>query len=109
MTADLGSPRGHAGPFTLPLSVHKICPLRALTSLHPDVPASFRYLYSLILHRMPATHSLDLYLLHVGSLPNMPLHLFPVFFLDQQTAPFQGYYELLFLSPIRLLDGRVSA
>jgi hypothetical protein len=39
MIADLGSPRGRAGPRTLPLSGHKICPLRALSNLHPDVPA----------------------------------------------------------------------
>jgi hypothetical protein len=73
MTADLGSLRGHAGLCTLPLSGHKLCPLRALTGLHPDVPASFYNLWSLIPH-MTTTHSLNFSSLHVGSLPNTPLH-----------------------------------
>jgi hypothetical protein len=54
------------------------------------LPASFCYLCSLIPHHMPATHSLDLSPLHVGSLPNTPLHFFPIFFLDQQSHPFWG-------------------
>jgi hypothetical protein len=40
ITPDLSSLRGHAGPCSLPLSGYKLCPLRALTSLHPDVLAS---------------------------------------------------------------------
>jgi hypothetical protein len=31
-------------------------------------------------HHIPATHSLDLSPSHTGSLPNIPLHFFPVFF-----------------------------
>jgi hypothetical protein len=77
MTADLGSSKGHAGPCTLSLSGHKI---RPLTNLHPDFRASFRYLCSIIPHRMPATHSLDLSPVYVGSLTNTPLHFSLSFF-----------------------------
>jgi hypothetical protein len=90
MTADLGSLQAHEDLCTLPLSGHKICSPRALTSLHPDVLASFHYLCFLIPHHMPVTDSLDLSSLHVGSLPNTPLHFFPVFFLDQQNSRFSG-------------------
>jgi hypothetical protein len=69
MIADLGSLRGHAGPCTLPLWGHKLCPLRALTSLQPDVTAPLRYFCSHFLRRMPATHSLDLSPLHFCSCP----------------------------------------
>jgi hypothetical protein len=51
-----------------------LCSLQALISFHPDVSAFFHYVCSLIPHRMPATHSLELSLLHIGSLPNTPLH-----------------------------------
>jgi hypothetical protein len=42
----------------VPLSGHKLCPLRPLTNLHPDALASIRYFCSIISHRIPATHSL---------------------------------------------------
>jgi hypothetical protein len=71
MTADLGSPQCHAGPCIMRLSGLKMYPLRALISLHPDVPASFCCLCSFVPHWMPATH--------IGSLPNTPLHFSPVF------------------------------
>jgi hypothetical protein len=48
-------------------SVHTAL-IRALSSLHPDVPV----------------------VLHVDSLSNTPLRISPVFFLDQQTFPFTG-------------------
>jgi hypothetical protein len=90
MATDLCSPWDHAGPCTLPLSGYKICPLQALTSLHPVVLASFRYLWPLIFHHLPVTHLLELSPLHVGSLLNTPLHFFLVFFLDQQKRTFPG-------------------
>jgi hypothetical protein len=65
-----------AGPCTLPLSGHKICPLWALTSLHLDVLASFRCLCSLTSHHTPATHLLDNPPFHASSLPNTLLHFF---------------------------------
>jgi hypothetical protein len=83
----------NGGLCTLPLSGHEMCPLWALTSLHPDVLASFHYLCSLIPLHMPAIHSPDLSPLHVGSLPNTPLNFFPVSFLDQQDYPFSGLSE----------------
>jgi hypothetical protein len=82
---------------TLPLSGHEMCPLWALTSLHPDVLASFHYLCSVIPHHMPVTHSPDLSLLRVGSLPNTPLDFFPLFFLYQQDHPCSGLSETLVL------------
>jgi hypothetical protein len=51
----MGSLQGHSGLCTLPLWGHKICPLWALTSLHPDVLASFHNLCFPIPHRMPVT------------------------------------------------------
>jgi hypothetical protein len=50
---------------------------------------------------MPATHSLDVSPLHVGSLPNTPVHYFPALFLDQPNRPFQGHqnsYSCLLLA-----------
>jgi hypothetical protein len=68
-------------------------PFQALASLHPDVPVSFCYfcyVFSLILHHMPATNSLDPSPLHVGFLPNIFLHFYPIIFPDQQNRPFSG-------------------
>jgi hypothetical protein len=106
----LGSPRGHAGPDTLLLSGHSICPLWALTSVHPDVLASFCYLCSLIPHCTPPTHSLGLSPLHISCLPNTPLHFVSVFSpLDQQKRPFSGPHKLLAFSPVGSLSGHVRA
>jgi hypothetical protein len=80
---------GHAGLCTLLLSGHKICPRRALSSLHPD-------------YRLPSTTSAPsspiacLQLTYLICVPDMsvlcPTHpyTFPVFFLDQQSCPFLG-------------------
>jgi hypothetical protein len=76
MTIYVGSPRGHADPCALPLSEHNVCSLWALTNFHPDVPASVRCLRSLITHRMPAAHFLDISPLRIASLPNTPLQFF---------------------------------
>jgi hypothetical protein len=99
----------NGGLSTLSLSGHEMCPIWALTSLHPDVLASFHYLCSLIPHHVPVTYSPDLSHLHVGSLPNTPLNFFPVFFLDQQHHPFSDLSETLFLSPIGSFGGHVRA
>jgi hypothetical protein len=56
LTTVLRSSWGHRGIWTLPLSGHKVCPHWALTSVSPDVPASFCYLCTLTLLCMPATH-----------------------------------------------------
>jgi hypothetical protein len=109
MTADVGSSRGHADPCTLPLPEQKICSLRALTSLHPDVLASFRFLCSLIPHLVTGTYSLDGSPSYVGSLPNVPLHFSPVYFLEQQNRPFSVLSKLLFLSTTGSLAGNVRA
>jgi hypothetical protein len=53
--------------------------IRALSSLHPDVPACFRVICPLIPHRMPATHFTPCPL-HVGSLPATPLQCSPCLF-----------------------------
>jgi hypothetical protein len=55
MTADLGSPRGHAGPCTLPVSRHKICPLPSLSSPPPWCPSFL----PLPLLSQPKPHSWD--------------------------------------------------
>jgi hypothetical protein len=94
MTVDLGSPRSHAGPCTLPLWRHS-----PSLSLHPGVLASLRYLCSFILHRIPMTHSLDFSPPLVGPLPTTPIHFSPVF-PTPATAPFQGHTKLWFLFPI---------
>jgi hypothetical protein len=54
-TVDLGSLQGHTGPCTLSLLGHRLWPLWALSSLHPDVPASLHYLCSFTLYCMPMT------------------------------------------------------
>jgi hypothetical protein len=92
-----------------PANIRGATQVRALTSLHPDVPASFRYLCPLIPHGMPATHSLDLCPLYVGFLPNTPLRFFPSPSQTNKTATFLGHPELLFLSPIGSFGGRVRA
>jgi hypothetical protein len=87
MTADLGSLRGHASRCMLPLSGHKIFPLRALFSLHSHDRASFHYLCSLIpphawdsltsplslTRRFPAQHTLTLFSCHFPTQANTPL------------------------------------
>jgi hypothetical protein len=107
MTAGLVSLWDLAGPCTLLLAGHKICLLWALTNLHPDVPASFHYLCSLICNRMPPTDSLDLSPLHISSLSNTPLHFSPIFFLDQQKHPFSRPHKPLFLALIGSRSGHV--
>jgi hypothetical protein len=106
MIADLGSPRVHTGPCTLPLSWHKVCPLQALNGLHPDAPASFHNLWSFI----PPPHDCDL-LVQLLSLTcwfpaQHTLTLQPLSY--SWSSPFQGYPKLLFFSPTGLLGSRVE-
>jgi hypothetical protein len=89
ITANLGSLLDHAGPCILLSSGHKIRHLWTLTCLHPCVPASFHY-FSLIPHHMPATQSLDLPPVYIGSLSNIPLHFFTRFFPRPAINPLSG-------------------
>jgi hypothetical protein len=91
MTADLGSPQGHAGPCTLP----KICRLQPLTSLQLDALASLPYLPSLIPLRKPATHSPPHRVPAQHTLTVFPLS----FFLDQPNGPFSRLSKLVFFPP----------
>jgi hypothetical protein len=59
ITVYLSSLWDHTGLCTLSLSGNKIWPPWALSSLHPDVLASFHYLCSLIPHCKPVTHEVD--------------------------------------------------
>jgi hypothetical protein len=88
MTVDLGSLRGHAGPCILHLSGHKICPVRTLTSLHPQVPGFIRYLCSLIPppNLMAASHSLDRTSLHSVPCPTHP-YTFSLSFFSRPPEP----------------------
>jgi hypothetical protein len=78
MTSDVGPLQGHTGLWTLPLSGHKLCPLQAFATLHPDVS-------------------------YMPFLPNTPLHFFcPFPRLAKLLHP-----KLQFLSPIGLLCDNV--
>jgi hypothetical protein len=94
MTAYLCSPGSHAGPCSLPLLRHKICPFRALTSPPPWCPG---FLHQKLLPHFPrVTDSLFL------------ICRFPV----QHTFPprlFPRPSRLLLLSPTGSLGGRITA
>jgi hypothetical protein len=60
MTPELGSPREQSRSVHTAFIRTQNMSFRALTNLHPDAPASLRYLCSFIPHRMPPTHSIDL-------------------------------------------------
>jgi hypothetical protein len=86
---DLRFPRGHAGPCTPPLSGHKLCPLWALTVLHPHAPGSIQYFCSFILQCMPWTRACkhtDFSPILIGFLLISPLHPLPSLFPHQHTG-----------------------
>jgi hypothetical protein len=104
VTLDLGCLWALGGSCTLPLSEHKR-PVQALTSLHPDIPASGHYFCSLIPNHITMTHSL-----HTSvPCPTHPCTLPLSFSWTSKTAPFQILPKLLFLSPTGSLSGHVRA
>jgi hypothetical protein len=85
------------------LIMAETCPLRALTSLNPEAPASLR---TFILHGMPATylHAHNFSPVLLGSLLTTPLQSLPCLFLDRHTGHF-GARALISPKPLPWCPG----